>query len=940
MKYLFLLFFFLSPFVYAFETQPKHTINIGILSFRDIDENQKAWKPLEEYLNKQNQTYQYKIHSYAQNDLEKAVAKNELDIVIAHSLSLVTMETKYHTHNIASIVKKDLCGHLLTTYGSVIVVKSNREDINNLQDIKNKKIAVSHKEGFASYLVPYDLLKENGIDMEKDSKVLFTGQPMDKVWDALDGGKADVGVFRTGYLEELIAKGKLKLSDIKVINSQKVEGFHYMLSSKLYPEWAVAAAKNASGEEVKMITLALYSIKKSNCTEYDSFTVPSSYVATRELMEKYHIYPFDYEEATLELFYEKYELVIEFSILLLLFWSWAFTYYYIRSSRKMKQDANQLQTILTTASDGIHVHDKDGKFIFFSDSFHNMLGYTREEMEHLSVFDLEKNLNSEQIANVINDVITNNKILRFEAKHQKKDGRFIAIELIINAITLDNKPYIYAVSRDITQQKALENQLLKAQEIGHFGSYEFDIKNNLWTSSKELNNILGIDENYQKTAQSWLDIIHKDFIDEMRQYLYTNILTNKENFDKVYKIKNQVTKEDRWVYGKGTLELDIDNNPLKLFGVIQDITLQKEYELLIIEKKEEFETIFETSQAGIAVMDLDSNFLKVNEAYSEITGLSKEELLQTSCIRLSIPEDVEKSKQIFKDVAKYGRVDDFEKHCIINGKKLTVSMSLSLMPDNQHILASIKNISYKKLFEEQSKLAIMGEMIGNITHQWRQPLSVISTIASGISFRSEMGTLEDYNNTTNDMEMIMVQINYLSHTIEDFRNFIRGDTLAQEVSAKRMIDKTTSIIGATMKKNDISLILNCEDDFIFMGFENELIQAIINIINNAKDALLENLGSEEEKYIFINISNKDEKYIEFLDNGGGILEDVLPRIFEPYFTTKALDVGTGIGLSMTYKIITEHHNASIEASNKEYEYNKKKHKGASFRIIFDNPKLN
>jgi signal transduction histidine kinase len=98
-------------------------------------------------------------------------------------------------------------------------------------------------------------------------------------------------------------------------------------------------------------------------------------------------------------------------------------------------------------------------------------------------------------------------------------------------------------------------------------------------------------------------------------------------------------------------------------------------------------------------------------------------------------------------------------------------MSLSLMPDNQHILASIKNISYKKLFEEQSKLAIMGEMIGNITHQWRQPLSVISTIASGISFRSEMGTLEDYNNTTNDMEMIMVQINYLSHTIEDFLSF-------------------------------------------------------------------------------------------------------------------------------------------------------------------------
>jgi ABC-type phosphate/phosphonate transport system substrate-binding protein len=107
--------------VYAVEAEPKKTINIGILSFRDIDANQKAWKPLEDYLNSQNQMYQYKIYSYTQDNLEKAVARNELDFIVAHSLVLVTMERKYRTHNIASIVKKDLCGHLMTTYGSVII---------------------------------------------------------------------------------------------------------------------------------------------------------------------------------------------------------------------------------------------------------------------------------------------------------------------------------------------------------------------------------------------------------------------------------------------------------------------------------------------------------------------------------------------------------------------------------------------------------------------------------------------------------------------------------------------------------------------------------------------------------------------------------------------------------------------------------------------------
>ncbi len=809
MKYFFLFFFFFSSFVYTVEAEPKKTINIGILSFRDIDENQKVWQSLEDYLNNYNQDYQFKIHSYIQDDLEKAVSKNELDIIFVYPLVSVIMETKYHTHNIASIVRKDLGGKLLNSYGSTIVVKANRDDINSLKDLKDKTIAIPVKTGFVTYLIPKDMLIENGIDFDKDCKLMITGQPMNKVWDALHSGRADVGIFKTGYLEELIGKGKLNVSDIKVINPQKVEGFDYMLSSKLYPEWAVVATNKATPEDIKMITMSLYSIKDSNCSEYDSFTVPSSYIQTRELMEKYHIYPFDKMSFY---FFKKHERAIEFAGLLLLFGTWAFIYYYIKSSRKIRESAKQLQTILTTASDGIHVHDKDGKFIFFSDTFHTMLGYAREEMEKLTVFDLEKKTTPEQIAFIIDDVIKNKKVLRFESQHQKKDGTLIDVEVIINSIVVDREDCVYAVSRDITEIKK-----------------------------------------------------HRELLEQ---------------------------------------------------------------------QKEEFETIFETTKDGIAVLDLESNFLKINKAYTSITGLSKEELLETSCIALSVPEDVEKAKQIFKDIAKEIHIEDFEKVCLINDKKIVVNMSLSLMPDKEHILVSIKNISHQKLFEAQSKLASLGEMIGNITHQWRQPLSVISTIASGIQFRDEMGRLQEYQNTGDDMETIMVQIEYLSRTIEDFRDFIRGDILKKSVNARQVVRKTISIAGASMKKNDITFVLNDTEDFIFEGYENELVQAFLNIINNAKDAMVEKLSIEDEKYIFINIVNQNEKYIEFLDNGGGISDEVLPKIFESYFTTKPQDIGTGIGLSMTHQIVTEHHNAKIEVSNKEYEYNGNKCKGASFRIVF------
>ncbi len=933
MKYLLSILFFFLQLTYAVQTEEKHTINIGILSLRDIDENQKAWKPLEDYLNNQNQAYQYKIFSYNEDDLENAVAKNQLDILLAHSRFSVMVEAKYNTHNIATIVRKDQDGNLLNKYGSVIIVMSNRDDINNLNDLKNKKIAIRNKKGFASYLIVKDMLDENGINIEKDCELIYNGQSVEDLWEALKTKKADVAIFRTGYIEELVKKGKLNANDIKVINPQKVEGFNYILSSRLYPEWAVIATTKATLEETKMISLALYTIKESNCSEFDSFTPPSSYMKTRELMKKLQIYPFDNVNFSFSRFLEEYEYELEFTILILLFGSWAFTYYYIRSSRKIKEDAKQLNTILKTASDGIHVHDKNGKLLFFSDSFHNMLGYTREEMSKLTVFDFEKNLNSEQVAAVIDDVITNNKILRFEAKHQKKDGSILEIELLINAITLNNKHYIYAVSRDITEQKELENQLLKAQEIGHFGSYEFDLNSNSWSSSKELNRIFGIDEHYQKTAQSWLDIVHDDFTDEMREYLYVNILTNKEFFNKVYKIKHQVTGEDRWVHGQGTIEFDSDNNISKVFGVIQDITLQKEHELLIIEKKEEFETIFNNSKDGIAVFDLNSKFLDFNPAYLEMTGYTKEELLTKTSLELTVKEDRWKSEKAFEAVLINGYVENFEKSYLVKDDKIiVVNITLSLMPDKQRIIAFTKNVTQNKLFESQAKLASMGEMIGNIAHQWRQPLSLISTLASGISFKKEFGSLKE-DEIIPSMEHIVKQTEYLSKTIDDFRNFIKGGNIEEQLNISSLFDRTSSIVGPSLKSNYIQLIQNIDPFLQIKGYGNELIQTFINIINNSKDALITD-GNIEDKYIFIDAKKIDNRCeIIIKDNGGGIMTSVIDRIFEPYFTTKHQSQGTGLGLSMSYKIITELHQGTITASNTTYKYNEKEYTGACFMIV-------
>ncbi|MBI3874215.1 MAG: PAS domain-containing sensor histidine kinase, partial [Arcobacter sp.] len=380
---------------------------------------------------------------------------------------------------------------------------------------------------------------------------------------------------------------------------------------------------------------------------------------------------------------------------------------------------------------------------------------------------------------------------------------------------------------------------------------------------------------------------------------------------------------------------DSKNRIMGVLGIGRDISDMKEKELQILKQKEELQTIFDTAKDGLAVIDLETNFLKVNKAYCDITGLSEEELLQTSCFALSANEDEERAHKILQVFMEKGTVDNFEKTCIANGKRISVELSASWMPNKTTILLGMKDISKNKLFEEQSKLASMGEMIGNIAHQWRQPLTVITTIASGIQVRNEFGQLEGYN-LDGAMEDVMKQANYLSKTIDDFRNFIKDQHEERILSIKNTLEKTISILHSAMKNYNINLIVDLTDDIQIEGYENELMQSFINIINNSRDAVNDNVREDDDKLIFITTSREDNKLtVSIKDSGGGIPEEVIHKIFEPYFTTKHKSVGTGIGLSMTYKMVTGHHNATIEVFNEEYMYNNKHYTGACFEIVFE-----
>lgn len=222
-----------------------------------------------------------------------------------------------------------------------------------------------------------------------------------------------------------------------------------------------------------------------------------------------------------------------------------------------------------------------------------------------------------------------------------------------------------------------------------------------------------------------------------------------------------------------------------------------------------------------------------------------------------------------------------------------------------------ENFKQFQILQNQNKLAAMGEMIGAIAHQWRQPLNELSIRIQKLSYFYETDQI-DQGYIDEFIEKNKHTIKFMSKTIDDFRNFFRIDKEKSFFSIKKAIEEVSNIQNAQLKNHSIQLNIIGED-FILNSYKSEFQQVIMNIIANSKDALIKR--KTLAPYIEINI-NKNKITIE--DNGGGISKDIQNRIFEPYFTTKDQGEGTGMGLYLCRMIIKDNMDGNISFKNNEH----------------------
>jgi len=417
----------------------------------------------------------------------------------------------------------------------------------------------------------------------------------------------------------------------------------------------------------------------------------------------------------------------------------------------------------------------------------------------------------------------------------------------------------------------------------------------------------------------------------------------------------------RWLADAIYIQTDRQGRPVGRLGIVRDVSEQKRREQALRESEDRYRSLVEMSPDALFI-NLDDRIVFVNpallrmfgaESAGQIVGKSPYDLLHPCCHAL-VRERIERLR-----TGENAPLLE-EKIIRIDGSMVDVEVAAShfAMDDRIAIQVILRDITDRKRAEEklvdrqrqleelnrtleqrveeetrknrekdylliqQSRQAEMGEMINIIAHQWRQPLNIIGLYAQVLAESSRHGELES-GFLQSTVDQILDILMHMSQTIDDFRNFLKPDRERQQFRIKDLVLRTYNLISASFNAQAIDVHIAGDDDLSLNGYANEYAQVVMNILNNAKDALHDRHVAEPR--ITVSVAREGTRAVVTIsDNAGGIAEDLLGRVFEPYFTTKQERTGSGIGLYMAKTIIEKGMQGSLRVRNTG--------EGAEFRI--------
>lgn len=383
------------------------------------------------------------------------------------------------------------------------------------------------------------------------------------------------------------------------------------------------------------------------------------------------------------------------------------------TEEKLQENINRAQAFLEATNEGI-VISENGIIVEANSQCLKILGFN-DLSEILGKSILEDLTPPDASPAVLKHIASNNEDA-YETISFRKDKSVFPIEIRGRSIMLQGKKMRVTTIRDLTEQKRAEKELretnywLKAsQRNSHIGSYNYDIINDNWKSSEELDSIFGITDTFDKSSNGWIKLIHPNDQEAMTHHLLNHVIANRNPFNKEYRIVRQNDGQERWVHGLGNLNFDKDGTPIQMIGTIQDITEQKKAQEEILIKEQRFRSIFENSSLGIALVGLNGKYLMVNDALCQIMGYSPEEMEHLTLFQLTHPEDIDLSSNLMDNLIKErgGIRNQTKRYIHKEGKTIWAEISSRIIynSDNKplYFITHINDITERKIAEDIRK---------------------------------------------------------------------------------------------------------------------------------------------------------------------------------------------------------------------------------------------
>ncbi len=471
-----------SPVLAEQEVGKEELIRIGVLSHRGDDVTRQTWMPTAQYLTNILAPLHFEIIPLDFDEIEPAVRDGAVDFLLVNSGIYVTMEVRYRVSRIVTLNNR--IGDIpLNVFAGVIFARKKRNDIQDLRSLRGKRFMAVDKTSLGGFQMAWGLMQKEGLNPYKDFSSLSFGGTHDNVVMAVNNGFVDFGTVRSGILEQMAANGDIRLDEFKIISPIIYDGFPYIHSTALYPEWPFSKLQHTSNELAQKVAIALLkmsSLRPSELNHYAGWTVPLDYQQVHELFKRLNLPPYEKNAGftlldAIKRYWQAITAVLIFLLIMTVMSTWI-----ARLNTQLKKSKLSLEyqhdLILNSVCDGIYGVNTEGNCIFMNRSMRRNTGWKISDFQNNNQHDLlhhtheDGSLHKAEECPVYLTFMDNKPRFINDDLFWKKDGSAFPVEYSSTPM-LDHKGDTIGsvvVYRDISERKAADEEKRRhQQQIAH-----------------------------------------------------------------------------------------------------------------------------------------------------------------------------------------------------------------------------------------------------------------------------------------------------------------------------------------------------------------------------------------------------------------------------------------------------------------------------------------